>query len=366
MSVRRLKNVQETVGFDSPEERLDVRHYLAKELPEDAPKKERRLRKQAIHHLARYTWATRVLADRPPGRVLDVACGAGYGSRMLADALPSHEVVGGDHDPRAVSHAKEHYGGPANLSFRTIDIVSWTDPADGSEAGKYDYVVCFDTIEHLTHRDVCLVALAEQLEPDGALLISTPVHNENLLTPGWEHHKIEYSRPTLHNLLTRFFAEVRILDDRTLPHLDFWDGVINKGEVRYPTRGNPILCRKSIKRGLDWPPDPHVPQVEAELTRLRAEAVQAKADLAAVQGSTSWRMTGPAAGPARQGPAGPLARHTCRFAELHASRRRKGGGMVRISLRNIQVYQLFEGAWWRSGRDRRRTFSGLGASSIPF
>src|SRR5687767_13674188 len=111
------KNVEDSVEFYVPEEGLDLHHYLAKELPEGATPKQHRLLKQAVHHLARYHWAAEVLRETAPGLVLDVACGAGYGSFLLAEALPGHTVVGGDYDPRAVAQAKARYSGD-NLEFR--------------------------------------------------------------------------------------------------------------------------------------------------------------------------------------------------------------------------------------------------------
>ena len=244
------KDLAETTEFYVPEEGLDVARYIERSLAENATQKQARLRKQAIHHLGRYTWAMRVLADLPPGRILDVACGAGYGSRMLAEALPDHQVVGGDYDARAVDLARKTYGGLPNLSFDNVDIVTWTELGRETGVGAYDYVVCFDTIEHLLHRDIFLVNVTENLKPAGMLFLSTPVHRQNVLNPGWEHHKIEYGQVFLYNLMSRFFAEVRIPDNGTLPHLDFWTDVINKGETRYLLRANPMLCSHPIQRGL--------------------------------------------------------------------------------------------------------------------
>src|SRR5947209_16665428 len=62
-------------------------------------------------HMARYTFAARLARGK---RVLDVGCGAGYGSAELA-----HEalcVVGSDISGDAVDFAREHYRLP-NLFF---------------------------------------------------------------------------------------------------------------------------------------------------------------------------------------------------------------------------------------------------------
>ena len=58
-------------------------------------------------HLARYRFAQRFVAG---GRVLDCACGVGYGSALLAQAEQSPaEVLGVDIDPAAVGYATRRY-----------------------------------------------------------------------------------------------------------------------------------------------------------------------------------------------------------------------------------------------------------------
>lgn len=104
------KEITETIEFFIPSQGLDVRAYIDQPNPPEINTKAGRLRKQAIHHLGRYEWAALVLSNMNPGRILDVACGAGYGSYLLARSLPECQVVGGDYDIRAVEHATENYG----------------------------------------------------------------------------------------------------------------------------------------------------------------------------------------------------------------------------------------------------------------
>src|SRR4051794_32573767 len=63
---------------------------------------------QWAEHRTRYAFASELAAGR---RVLDVACGSGYGSRILADA-GADTVVGVDLDADAVVYARQRYGGP--------------------------------------------------------------------------------------------------------------------------------------------------------------------------------------------------------------------------------------------------------------
>jgi SAM-dependent methyltransferase len=86
-------------------------------------------------HLTVYEW----IAARVRGlRVIDMACGEGYGSDVLARAAA--EVVGVDANPEAHEHARLRYRRP-NLRFER-DLVE-------TYAASADAVVFLQTIEHL-------------------------------------------------------------------------------------------------------------------------------------------------------------------------------------------------------------------------
>ncbi len=87
-------------------------------------------------HLAVYEW----IAARVRGlRVIDMACGEGYGSDVLAAAAAA-EVVGVDANPEAHEHARLRYR-RKNLRFERDLVESYSTPADA--------VVFLQTIEHL-------------------------------------------------------------------------------------------------------------------------------------------------------------------------------------------------------------------------
>jgi 2-polyprenyl-3-methyl-5-hydroxy-6-metoxy-1,4-benzoquinol methylase len=86
-------------------------------------------------HLAVYSW----IAARVAGlRVLDMACGEGYGSDTLARTAAS--VVGVDANPEAYEHARLRYR-RANLRFVLGLVETFAERADA--------VVFLQTIEHL-------------------------------------------------------------------------------------------------------------------------------------------------------------------------------------------------------------------------
>jgi hypothetical protein len=93
-------------------------------------------------HQAVYEWiAARVAGER----VIDMACGEGYGSDVLAASATS--VVGVDANPEAHEHARLRYR-RGNLRFERDLVESFAEPADA--------VVFLQTIEHLQDPDAVL------------------------------------------------------------------------------------------------------------------------------------------------------------------------------------------------------------------
>ncbi len=195
------------------------------------------------HHLLRYEWACSVLRDlRPVGSVLDIACGAGYGSYLMAKRLPETRVVGVDYDPAAVRRALREYALP-NLEYRVGDCTRLDETVGGD---PFDCVVSFDTIEHVAHREVMMEGLVNHLRPGGRLLLSTPCGRaQNLLHPRWGHHRLEYSAASLYDFLRRYFRTVQRPEDGTLPHLDVFDRLRGTG-IQYTLRLNPVICSDPI------------------------------------------------------------------------------------------------------------------------
>jgi 2-polyprenyl-3-methyl-5-hydroxy-6-metoxy-1,4-benzoquinol methylase len=128
---------------------------------------------EAMHgaHLKRYQFASGFVAGK---RVLDIASGSGYGSRMLADAGAA-SVTGVDISAEAVAFATERYGSAANLKYVNADACAFT-------TGTYDVITSFETIEHLHQRDAFLANLHGMLAPGGTLLMSTP--NKSIKSAG--------------------------------------------------------------------------------------------------------------------------------------------------------------------------------------
>jgi 2-polyprenyl-3-methyl-5-hydroxy-6-metoxy-1,4-benzoquinol methylase len=154
-------------------------------------------------HLAAYEWiGARVIG----ARVLDVACGEGYGSEVLARGAA--DVVGVDANPEAHEHARRRYR-RQNLRFERGMVETFGEPE------SYDAVVFLQTIEHVQDPVAVLEHFRSLLAGKGVVYVSTP----NLLTlapPGaaksdnpW--HIREYRASEFATLCRSVFSNVELL-----------------------------------------------------------------------------------------------------------------------------------------------------------
>ncbi|WP_184728963.1 glycosyltransferase [Saccharopolyspora phatthalungensis] len=116
-------------------------------------------------HYHRYALAARFVRGK---RVLDLACGEGYGAALLA--AEGAEVVGVDIDPATVEHAQHNYGS-RDVSFHIGSIIDAELLAD---AKPFDVIVCFEAIEHVEDHDAVLRLVKSRLVQGGLFLSSTP------------------------------------------------------------------------------------------------------------------------------------------------------------------------------------------------
>jgi len=152
-------------------------------------------------HLVVYEW----IAGRVGGlRVVDMACGEGYGSDALAGRAAS--VVGVDANPEAHEHARLRYRRP-NLRFERDLVETFSEPCDA--------VVFLQTIEHVQDAGAILEHFKSMLDPGGVAYVSTP----NLLTlapAGAEKsdnpwHVREYRAAEFRALCEAHFTRVELL-----------------------------------------------------------------------------------------------------------------------------------------------------------
>ncbi|MGE0863299.1 MAG: methyltransferase domain-containing protein [Vicinamibacterales bacterium] len=153
-------------------------------------------------HAGRYAWATQFV--RPGDRVLDAACGLGYGSAILADATLADSVVGVDIDEDAVRYATDHYARDRRrLNFETRDLSTVSDWSRAS----FDVIVSFETLEHLTAPAKFLAECQRLLTPGGRLICSVPNEcAEDDCADSRPQHVHIFTRALLEQLCGKFLA----------------------------------------------------------------------------------------------------------------------------------------------------------------
>ena len=151
-----------------------------------------------VEHVARYDWAAQLARGR---RVLDAGCGAGYGSRILADA-GAREVLGVDIAEAVLEAIRPTMPATVRLEAGDLRKLEYAENA-------FDLVVCFEVIEHFEDPLVVLDELVRVLAPNGILLISSP--NRGVYPPGNPHHLHEFRPDELESDLRARLNQVWLL-----------------------------------------------------------------------------------------------------------------------------------------------------------
>ncbi|MDC0408587.1 class I SAM-dependent methyltransferase [Flavobacteriaceae bacterium] len=147
-------------------------------------------------HLSRYKFASKYVKNK---LVADVACGTGYGTRVLLEDGEALKCIGVDIDEKAILYArKKHctrgsefiHSSAENLPFKTE---------------SFDAIISFETLEHVIDDSKLINEFNRILKPNGLLIISTP--NQWPLSIAKFHTK-EYDLQEFQNILRTKF-EIR-------------------------------------------------------------------------------------------------------------------------------------------------------------
>lgn len=170
-------------------------------------------------HLHRYAFAAQFVEGK---NVLDLACGEGYGSNILAEKAKS--VVAIDVSKEAIHHAAGSYL-RSNLQFINGSIVS----IPIGEEKRFDVIVCFEAIEHLKEHEELLREVKRLLNEDGLFIASTP--NKALYSDatGQQNpfHEKELYFDDFDRLLKTHFRYIRLLGQRVYAGSAIWDFLRN-------------------------------------------------------------------------------------------------------------------------------------------
>lgn len=147
-------------------------------------------------HISRYNLACKYTAGK---KVIDVACGVGKGSYLLATEGAAANVSGFDIQPDAIRYAKWRYKN-SNIEF---DVKN----AEALEIyDKYDFAVSFETVEHLPNYRDFFSSINKCLKAGGLFLISTPISALPIdNNPANPYHIQEWGFKEFQDVLKEFF-----------------------------------------------------------------------------------------------------------------------------------------------------------------
>jgi len=138
-------------------------------------------------HKNRYIFALTIIGKNY--KVIDAACGIGYGSKLIAEA--GNFVDSFDISPEALNYALKHYS-HERITYSQADIQAH------NFVNEYDFCVSFETVEHLETPETFLKSIKAK-----KLIVSVP--NESYLPFDRKrhvYHKRHYTESEFCDLLT--------------------------------------------------------------------------------------------------------------------------------------------------------------------
>jgi lipopolysaccharide biosynthesis protein/ubiquinone/menaquinone biosynthesis C-methylase UbiE len=159
----------------------------------------------SYEHWHRYLFASLFVKQK---RVLDIACGEGYGSYVLSEKAKT--VVGVDISAESVKHASGAYR-RGNLSFIVGGVSRIPIEIDHS----IDVIVSLETLEHIDEGEqkAFLSEVKRVLSPKGILILSTPNKLQYSDIPQYknEFHQKEFYEYEFKEFLVKFFTHVALM-----------------------------------------------------------------------------------------------------------------------------------------------------------
>ncbi len=171
-------------------------------------------------HVGRYRFAKEFVRGK---RVLDIACGEGYGTAAMAGA-GALSVVGVDLSAEVCERARGKYG---------IDARQGDAQAIPLKDRSVDLVVSFETIEHVADPGGFLDECVRVLVDEGMLIVSTP--NRPVLSGDGARspfHRVEFDEGEFVDLLRSRFEAVRLYTQ--FPRSAAWWSVRSLAAERSP------------------------------------------------------------------------------------------------------------------------------------
>lgn len=130
------------------------------------------------------------IAIEAPERVIDLGCGPGNSTSVLAERWPESELTGLDSSPEMIDAAQKAY---PHRTWRISDIAAWS----GQNAETYDVVFSNAAVQWVDDHPVLFPKLLARVARGGALAIQMPgnfhapahrIMRELAASPAWRDH----------------------------------------------------------------------------------------------------------------------------------------------------------------------------------
>lgn len=211
-------------------ERLDSKSKLA--------------RNNLVEHLARY----RLVKGNKKGIILDIGCGTGVGSTILAKKFK--KVVGIDVSKEAIEYAQR------NWKRKNVEFFIGSGTKIPFPNNTFDIVAGFEVIEHIKNWKGFLKELKRVTKNRGTLYLSTP--NKDVYSPGTKkpinpHHFFEFTVSQFREALSSYYKLEEILGQRTPIYNDHWIWLIIEPFLRTFKHVLPYKFNNTLKlKIINW------------------------------------------------------------------------------------------------------------------
>lgn len=209
--------------MDLSQETTVAEHSLERIYPKQLNKDEKSHQDVLEIHLERYQFASSQLSGT---HILDIACGCGYGTALMAEAHPDKQFVGVDVDPKAVEYAKAHYQAD-NLRYKCGNGLDFQLLIEDGKFQQFDTIISLETIEHVPQPQKMVTHLLTQLSEKGVMIASVPT------TPtvdGNPHHLHDFTVASFY----RLFSQSNYQPNETFEQIQYWEfkGLFSKKESK--------------------------------------------------------------------------------------------------------------------------------------
>lgn len=122
--------------------------------------------KRLAFMLSRYKFIAKMVEGC--SQVLEVGCGDGFGSRIIAQSVDSLTAI--DFDPEFIEDARDVASDKYKIDFRQHDMLA------GPVPGRFDAAYSLDVLEHIQpeDEDIFLANIASSLSENGICIMGSP------------------------------------------------------------------------------------------------------------------------------------------------------------------------------------------------